>query len=146
MILSEATRAKINILNAISKVYWIIVRMKIFNAKFNKWKSRSIVTVSIIKFDSFPLLYNELHMHRICVNVGNSSKALLYEMSVYFFFLFFFLNFLLFLPESYVEHRIQLNDRNNRKIVSSISRIFKERYRSSFTREFFNFSSFLKKL
>lgn len=90
MILSEATRTKINILNAISKVYWIIVRMKIFNAKFNKWKSRSIVTVSIIKFDSFPLLYNELHMHRICVNVGNSSKASLYEMSVHFFFLFFF--------------------------------------------------------
>lgn len=93
MILSEATRAKINILNTISKVYWTIVRMKIFNAvkfKFNKWKSRSIVTVSIIKFDSFPLLYNELHMHRICVNVGNSSKASLYEMSVHFFFLFFF--------------------------------------------------------
>lgn len=64
--------------------------MEIFNAKFNKWKSRGIVAVSIIKFDSFPLLYNELHMHRICVNVGNSSKASLYEISVHFFFFFFF--------------------------------------------------------
>lgn len=103
--------------------------MEIFNAKFNKWKSRGIVAVSIIKFDSFPLLYNELHMHRICVNVGNSSKASLYEISVhFFFFFFFFLNFLLFLPESHAEHRIQLNDRNNREMVPSISRIFKERY------------------
>lgn len=65
--------------------------MRIFkysSGKFNKWEPGSIVTVSIIKFDSFPLLYNELHMHRICVNVGNSSKASLYEMSVYFFFFF----------------------------------------------------------
>lgn len=102
--------------------------MRIFkysSGKFNKWEPGSIVTVSIIKFDSFPLLYNELHMHRICVNVGNSSKASLYEMSVYFFFFF---NFLPFLPESRTEHRIQLDDANNRKILSSISRVFKERY------------------
>lgn len=103
--------------------------MRIFkysSGKFNKWEPGSIVTVSIIKFDSFPLLYNELHMHRICVNnlaIHQKRRSMKCQ-----FIFFFFFNFLPFLRESRTEHRIQLDDANNRKIVSSISRVFKERY------------------